>query len=197
MRTQLVGRRPTRKLALLAAIAVSLTACGDDDGSSGRGGGASTPEQYAQRMCGAASTWMTALEDRNTQLQGDLGGAQTGDLEAVKELTVSFLNGAAQDTETLIDDVSAIPPPDVDDGDQIHDGVLSAFTQARDLFMDARDQVSELDTSDPQAFTEALTTLGTTLTSAGTEIAGSVQGLENDELDAAFEDTPACAEVSA
>jgi hypothetical protein len=75
--------------------------------------------------------------------------------------------------------------------------VLSAFTQARDLFMDARDQVSELDTSDPQAFTEALTTLGTTLTSAGTEIAGSVQGLENDELDAAFEDTPACAEVSA
>jgi hypothetical protein len=197
MRTQPVGRGPVSKLALLAAFALSLSACGEEGGSSAGGDGASTPEQYAQRMCGAASVWMTALEERNTQLQGDLGDAQTGDLEAVKELTVAFLDGAVQDTETLIDDVSAIPPPDVDDGDQIHDGVLSAFTQARDLFMDARDQVSELDTSDPQAFTEALTTLGTTLTSAGTEIAGSVQGLENDDLDAAFEDTPACAEVSA
>jgi hypothetical protein len=200
MRTELVGRRLARRLALLAAIALSLTTCGDDGESppaGGGGGGTSTPQQYAQRMCGAASTWMTALEDRNTQLQGDLGGAQTGDLEAIKELTVAFLDGAVQETETLIDDVSAIPPPQVDDGGQIHDGVLNAFTQARDLFIDARDQVSELDTSDPQAFSEALTTLGTTLTSAGTEIAGSVQGLENDELDAAFEDTPACADVSA
>jgi hypothetical protein len=197
MRTQLAGRRPARHLALLAAIALSLTRCGDDGGSTGGGGGGSTPEQYAQRMCGAASVWMTALEERNSQLQEDLGGAQTGDLEAIKDLTVAFLDGAVQDTEVLIEDVSAIPPPDVDDGDQIHDGVLNAFTQARDLFVDARDQVSELDTSDPQAFSEALTTLGSTLTSAGTEIASSVQGLENDELDAAFDDTPACAGVSA
>lgn len=148
-------------------------------------------------MCGAASIWMTALEERNTQLQEDLGGEQTGDLDAIKELTVAFLDGAVQDTEALIDDVSAIPSPDVVDGDRIHDGVLNAFTQARDLFVDARDQVSGLDTSDPQAFSEALTTLGTTLSSAGTEIAGSVEGLENDQLDAAFDDTPACANVSA
>jgi hypothetical protein len=196
MRTKLAERRPALHLALVAAIALSLAACDGDGGSTG-GGDSSTPEQYAQRMCGAASVWMTALEERNTQLQEDLGGAQTGDLDAIKELTVAFLDGAVQDTETLIDDVSAIPPPDVDDGTRIHEGVVTAFTQARDLFVDARDQVSELDTSDPQAFSEALTSLGGTLTSAGTEIASSVQGLQNDELDAAFDETRACADLSA
>jgi hypothetical protein len=196
-RRRLARTQRAYSLALVVSIALSITACGDDGGPTGAGAAAVGPAEYAQRLCGAALTWMTALEDRNTQLLGDLGGVPTGDLEAIKELRVAFLDGAAQDTETLIDDVSAIPPPDVDAGDQIHDGLLSAFTQARDLFLTARDQVSELDTSDPQAFDQAMTALGTTFSSAGTEIAGSVAGLEDDELNAAFEDTPACAEVSA
>jgi hypothetical protein len=147
-------------------------------------------------MCGAAADWMSSLQDRNTQLQEDIGGAPSGDLGAIQEVTVAFLDGAVTDTEALIDEVSALSPPDVENGQQIHDGVLSAFTQARDLFVDARDQVAGLDTSDPAAFTQALTELSTTMSQAGTEIATSVQGLENAELDAAFNDTPACTTVS-
>ena len=140
---------------------------------------------------------MTSLDDRNTQLQDEIGATPTSDLDEIKELRVAFLDGAVQDTEALIDDVSAIPPPDVTDGDQIHDGLLGAFTQARDLFVTARDQVSALETSDPRAFNDAMTALGTSFTSIGTEIAGSVAGLQNDELNAAFRDTPACAPLSA
>ena len=200
MRTQFALRtRFRRPLAIVAAAALLLMGCGDDGASTGNGGGGGTltAEEYAQGMCGAASNWMTALQDRNTQLQDDLGGAPSGDLSAIKELMVAFLGGAVQDTETLIDEVSALSPPDVENGAQIHASVLSAFTQARDLFADARDQVDGLDPNDAAAFTQALSDLGTTLSEAGTEIAASFGGLENEELGTAFDDTPACAEVSA
>lgn len=183
---------------LAYVLTLLLVACGGDaaNETGGGGGGALSPTDYAAGMCGAAADWMSSLQDRNTQLQGDIGGAPSGDLGAIQEVTVAFLDGAVTDTEALIDEVSALSPPDVENGKQIHDGVLSAFTQARDLFVDARDQVAGLDTSDPPAFTQALTDLSTTMSQAGTEIATSVQGLENAELDAAFNDTPACTTVS-
>jgi hypothetical protein len=178
-----------------SALVLLLAACGGDSGANGGTGGGLSPAAYAEGMCGAAADWMVALQGRNTQLGEDLTNA-SDDPEAIQDLTVEFLDGAVQDTETLIEDVSALSAPDVENGQAIHDGVLSAFTQARDLFVDARDQVAGLDTSDPTAFTQALTDLATTLSEAGNEIAASVQGLENPELDAAFSDTPACATVS-
>lgn len=186
-------------LLTVGVLVVSMAACGGDETAPADGGtaGSSTPDTYALQMCGAASAWMTALQDRNTQLQEELGAADAGDIGAVKDLIVAFLSGAVEDTEGLIDDVSTLPRPDVQDGEQIHNSILSAFTQARDLFADARDQVADLDPSDATAFTQALSDLGTTLGEAGTEIAGSVQGLENAELESAFNDTPACNEVAA
>lgn len=191
--------RAARLLAVFTIMALAPVACSGDDGSGddGQTGGPVSAEEYAQGLCGAASTWMTALQDRNTQLQEDLGTASQGDLAGIKDLMVAFLDGAVQDTQILIDDVSGMAAPDVDDGQQIHDSLLGAFTQARDLFAGARDQVADLDPSDPTAFTQTLTELGTTLSDAGTEIAGSVEGLQNEELTAAFDETPACAEVGA
>ncbi len=79
----------------------------------------------------------------------------------------------------------------------MHDAAISAFTQARDLFAGARDQIAALDPSDQEGFALALTDLGTTLGEAGSGIADSVKGLSSPALETAFNDTPECAEVSA
>jgi hypothetical protein len=97
----------------------------------------------------------------------------------------------------LIEEVSALSPPDVDGGQEVHDAAISAFTQARDLFAGARDQIAALDPSDQEGFARALTDLGTTLGEAGSGIADSVQGLTSPELEAAFDGTPECDEVAA
>ena len=187
--------RPTRTLAVLA-VAGLLAACGGGGSPGGGGGGAMSPEEYAAGLCGAASGWMSALVALNEEFQADLPATE-GDPASLKDLMVAFLDGAVQDTETLLADVSALSPPDVDQGQEIHDGAISAFTQARDLFADSRDQVAALDPSDQEGFARALTDLGTTLEQAGTEIGGSIEGLSSPELDAAFNASPACDEVSA
>jgi hypothetical protein len=180
----------TRLRRLLAALAIAglLSACGD--------GATLSPEQYATSLCGAASEFMAALEARNSGLQSDLAAAGE-DPVAIQDLMVAFLGGAAEDTQALIDDVSALSPPDVERGLDIHEAAISAFKEARDLFTAAQDQIEALDATDEQSFNRALTDLSMTLSQAGTGISESVKGLSNPELDAAFDAAPACAQVPA
>jgi hypothetical protein len=184
----------SRGLCSIAIVASLLISCGGeptDDEAAG------ALDAYAHRLCGAASTWMEALEVRNSQLSGELSELPPGHTGATRDVIVTFLGGAVDDTETLIDEVSTLPPPDVDGGAQIHQSLLSAFTQARDRFADARDRFSDIDARDTAALAQALNDLATAPVQAGTDIADSVQGLENEELIAALRRTPACARLSA
>jgi hypothetical protein len=154
------------------------------------GGEVVAPDSFVDGLCTAMGDWVGVLQGGNEQLQQDLGGITSAD-QAI-DLLVGYLDSTVEATEALISEVESLGAPDVEGGEEARQAFLDTFEGVREALADAADEVRGLDTSDPQALTEALTTLSSDLTAATGELVGPLARTSIPELEQAYEDTASC-----
>ncbi len=190
-----------RSFAALVSVVV-LAACSSDPDEGGDAGETTTSaaaapadaEAYADTVCGALSDWMTSIEEGNASLQDSLGNEV--DLENVKQGLLDFLDDTIANTDEMVATIEDAGVPDVENGEQIHDEIVSLLGQAQTAFEEARDTVDALDASDPQALGQGLQELGTSLQSAFDDVQNPLENTESAELEEAFEANEACSALA-
>jgi hypothetical protein len=179
----------SRSLAVLAAGAALLAA----------GFPAKTvpPERFAKSICTTVTDWIDEIVELGGDYDGQVGS--TPDLDERKDLTIEFLDGALDSTDTLIRRVKKAGTPDVDDGKAVVKVYRRGFRDARDVLEEAATEAEDLRTGDEGEFQAALAELGTAVEEGFADVGDAISRAEQDfdrELRAAFEDEPACAELA-
>jgi len=169
-------------VAVLAFVAVG---CGGSGESS-----SVTPTEWADGFCSAITTWGDALTSVTEQLS--TSSLSTSALEDVA-------NDATSATETLVDDLKGLGVPETESGQAIEDSIdgLSATLEGEAATI----QDAAAGASGVSGLRNAIASITRSLAAMGaaalTSTADLLQNTDaKDELRAAFEDAPACAEVS-
>jgi len=173
----------------LATVVAALAAVGAGCGGSNEASSV-TPTEWADGFCSAITTWGDALTSVTVQL-------------STLSLSTSALEDVANDarnaTETLVDDLKGLGVPDTESGQAVKDSidVLSA-TLEREA---ANIQDAAGGASGVSGLRNAIASITRSLAAMGaaafTSTAALLQSTDaKGALRAAFEDAPACAEVS-
>jgi hypothetical protein len=173
------------KVAALIALvlALAVAACGG-------GNEASPEEQWASSVCTAMDTWKTDIASITTDATDalkDPGGAKD-------ELSTAVGN-AGDATQTLIDSLKDLGPPEVPEADAAQAQMDDFLDQAQAALDDVGAAASDItDASSLQALVTELSDLGTSLqsaVSAGQALIGSLEETA-DDLRQGFEDASSC-----
>ena len=171
-----MGRRSVEMILLVAGMA--LVACG----------GGTSPEDYATAICNSGGDWVDALQGRADSLQNSI---DTDTPEEGKQILLDFLDGTIDDTDELLDEVEEAGTPDVDGGEEFADDVQDTYDQAREAFVNARNEVEQLPTDDPETFGQKASELGSLLG----QVLSNFEPPRNEEMEQAFDDADACDDV--
>ena len=167
-------------VALLAAFLAS--GCGGD------GGDDNSATEWADDVCSAITSWSDSVTSAADSLRG-------GNLseDAVKS-AVDDLKSATSD---FVDDVRGLGKPDTEAGEQAKE----SLDQLAD---DADENLSAIETAVDNAsgvsgLVQAVTAIGTALSTMGTQISSTFTELEQldagGELESAFKDADSCKEL--
>ncbi len=175
-----------RKLAGAPATALAiavLAGCGSSGSSSGV-----TPAAYVKSICTAVAPFEADVVKRSNQLNvTTLANAEQG-----KKAIQGFLSAVASDTDQTISKLRAAGTPNVSNGKQLGDTVVSAFTELKAAVGHALNQANALPTSNPEAFKKAATELGNSVRTSMSGIGASLGKLKSPELEKAAAKEPAC-----
>jgi hypothetical protein len=171
---------------LIAVLALSISACGDDNG----GGGSVDVGDYAADICTAFTDWTQAIQDRQTELQEGLQPGATP--QEGKDALQGFLDDAVAASGTLVDDVEGAGTPDTENGQDAADALQGAAEGARDQLAEAQQNVADLPTDSPEAFSDAADEFGNDVRAALEGVGDGLQDIDTPELDKAIDDEEAC-----
>ena len=179
----------------LLAGALAVAGCGGgDDGD--EGSPAAQPDAWAEDVCTALTDWQQGIEERAQSLQADVFGA--GGLAAGRDEVAAFLDDVVGMTDQLRTDIESAGVPAVEDGSALADDLQSGVEDVSGALADAKEDVENAPL-DPQGLETALGDIGATLEQEIGRLAESFAALDQEydvpELDAAFENAPACAGV--
>ena len=190
--------RPLRVLALLlcvSTLAVAAAGCGGGGGTSYSG---TEPDEWAEAVCGALGDWAKGLKAESDQLGTSLQG--TRDLNVVKQTFVAFLERAERSSRTMVTRISGAGAPAVEDGAAIQEQLVSGLAGAQASFARAIVRAKKLPTTNPQAFSTGVQSLGTDvqeeLTAVGEKFNSLGDRYDDDSLNEATSNEPACSEIS-
>lgn len=180
------------RLAVTALLSLAfLAACGGGDGPEGV-----EPMAWTADVCGSLEQWQSTLEEKAQALTSEV--LQAADAEDAKRRIGGFLTDVIADTDRMLDAVGEAGVPAVEDGEAIVNDLTGGLRQVRAAFQQARDRVVALPTGDPDEFQGELVVIGRDLQTRGETIEETLQRIdekyEADELDKAFDQTPACRE---
>jgi hypothetical protein len=145
---------------ILAAGTVVLAACGGGNGAGEAGGSEPIAAGvYAGSVCGALRTWQQHLQSASAILIQRTNAAKT--LAEVKTQFVSFFDGAAGETDTMLDEVQAAGVPDVNDGEGVAASMLRELRRFRQIVLTAKTKAEHLPLGNEQLFTKQTQTMGT------------------------------------
>jgi hypothetical protein len=171
---------------VIAAVAMRLS----DDGSSSQPSAA----EWADSVCSSFATWKSSIES----LTKVSGGTLT-----VDTLNQKIADGQAA-TQTLVDDLRALGPPDLQSGDQAKQQLTTDLAQIQAEF-DTLKQGAEEATSagSPTAFFQALGKLAPQLQTLLDSVSKTISDVQNAdvaaqdkaELQAGFADAQSCQEL--
>ena len=184
-------------LGLTLLLSAGLVACGGGDGGDeggGDGDGSSetvSAEAYAAEVCGAMQDWVAGVQ---SQMQGLSESFTSNDPEAGKQALSDLLGEMSSQTGDLAAAVDDAGVPDVDGGEEAADSLVTAFEDVQGLLEDAQQDVEDLP-SDPQAFAQGASDLGTTLQEALSSVGGSIEEPDSPELQEAFEKEKSCSSI--
>jgi hypothetical protein len=176
---------------------LALTAAGCGGGGGAKYSGAS-PESWAETVCGALTNWAQGLQADSRRLGADVRKAKS--IRSVKAKFVVFLEHAGTSADTMIERVHGAGPPAVKDGKAIQRDLEAGLRQARASFTRAEKRANKLSTSDAQSFSSGVTALGRDirqeLTATGKAFYNLGDKYENEKLNNATSDEPACSTIS-
>ncbi|MBV9423437.1 MAG: hypothetical protein JOZ98_11030 [Solirubrobacterales bacterium] len=180
-----------RKLAGAPATALAIAAlagCGSSGSSS-----SVTPAAYVKSICTAVTPFEADVVKRSDELNlTTLANAEQG-----KKAIQGFLSAVSDDTDRALSKLKGAGTPNVSNGKQLADTVVSAFTQLKAAVGHALAQAEALPTSSPEAFKTAATHLGTTVRTSMSGIGSSLDKLKSPELEKAAAKEPACTSLGA
>jgi ElaB/YqjD/DUF883 family membrane-anchored ribosome-binding protein len=180
------------RLAVTALLSLAILAgCGGGDEPEGV-----EPKEWAADVCGALQQWESTLEQKAQALTGEVVAAK--DAEDAKKRISAFLTDVLADTERMLEALDGAGAPAVEDGEAIADDLTVGLRQVQAALQQARDSVVALPTDDTEDFQEELVVIGRDLQTRGEVVEEQVDeiGTKDDELREAFEETPACDELS-
>jgi hypothetical protein len=170
---------------VLGVLALVAAGCGGGDDEE-----LSQTEQWASGFCTSVTTWTDSL-------------SEVGDsLSDASSLSADALNDAEEDlsaaTETFVDEVRGLGSPGTEAGDEVESS-LEALGETLDTET-AKIQEAVEDASGLTGLASAISAVGTSLTAMGTAFQTALGAIEDadveGELEAAFESTPACDELT-
>ena len=100
-------------------------------------------ETWAAGFCGSFGDWTTGVQDLGTTAEADLKAATTP--AEAQDAVVATFDGASMLTTTLIDEVEAQDPPDMDDGEGMVAAFTSKFQEFADVIEASRSRAEEVD----------------------------------------------------
>ena len=166
---------------LVASLALVSTGCGGDDEPE-----ASTAAEWAESLCTAITTWTDEMQE--------IQEAVTPSAESIEQ--------AADDVETATDDfieeVRGLGAPETESGQAIEDAVQEFTDTAEAEKAEVLEAVDDVE--DATDVASALSVVGTSLQAMATALQSMFEAFENEdvggELETAFEETPACTELT-
>jgi hypothetical protein len=154
-----------------------------------------TATEWAGSVCTSLATWKSSI----ASLASTSGGTLNKDTLSQK------IDDAQVATETLVSDLKALNPPDLESGDQLEQQLSSDADKLQSSF-DALKQgaLEATQAGSPADFLKALGALGPQFQSLMDAVSTTVDGLRNanvpasakSELQAAFANAPACQQLT-
>ena len=180
----MVGRNTAGLLGLLF-ISITLASCGSSSSSSS---GVSSAT-YVRSICQAIVPFKQTVQSRSSALR-NLNGAKSP--AQGKQLLQGFLTAVASDSDKAVTKLKAAGTPDVHNGKQVSQAIVSAFTEVNAALSKAASAAGSLPTRSPQAFRSAAVQLGSSVQSSMSGIGNSLGGLKSPDLENAANKEPAC-----
>jgi len=172
----------------LAWVVVALLAASFAGGCGGDDGGDSSATEWAGDVCSAVTTWSDSITSTADSLKG-------GNLseDAVKS-AVDDLKSATSD---FVDDVRGLGKPDTEAGEQAKESLDQLADDADENLSTIESAVD--DASGLSGLVQAVTAIGTALSTMGTQISSTFSELEQldagGELETAFKEADSCNEL--
>jgi hypothetical protein len=179
-----MSRTAARAVGLILVLTLAMlgaVGCGGSDSGSSSQPSAS---EWADDVCSSLTTWSDSIKSATTSLQGNV--------------TADSLKSAASDVEdattTLVDDLKSLGTPDTESGDKAKETV----DQLSDELSADADKIDGAvkDASGASGVLDAITVVGSTLTTMGTQFQSALSSLEQvdpkGELEDAFSNADSC-----
>jgi hypothetical protein len=193
--------RAVGTVLVTAALVMAASACGGSSSSSSKSDGKSGSRpvgEWVATLCSNVSTWKTAVTNSTTRLTSGIDAAATS-TDSAKAAVASTLDGSVQATDTLIAALNNNGAPDIANGAEIQQKVVSAFQDGRQVFVEARARADALP-ADAAGFAQQATQLASSIetgfNSFGTAL-GQAEKLDSDhKIDQAASKDAACKQLS-
>ena len=154
-----------------------------------------TASAYVSAVCGGLVDWLGEVQTL-TQAFGE-ASSQAANLQQIKGAAVDYFDGLIDSTDALISDIEDSGAPDVPRGEEAAQRVIDGLSEARTAMQDAREQIEDLATDDPQVFVARLQEITSEMGRQMSQVGTSMEEFQSDELDAAADDVTACSDVAA
>lgn len=181
-------------VALLATLA--FTACGgDDDGGDEEAAEPVPTEEYVEGLCSSMVDWQTEAGSLSQDLQEAVTADPDMSLDERKERITTYLEDLEASTQEMISSVEEAGVPDVEDGEQIADTLLSGFRELIGVIEDGQERVSALDTGDQETFRTETDEIGNDLQGGFSSVADGFREIGETPIDAAIEENETCQQI--
>jgi methyl-accepting chemotaxis protein len=177
------------KRALIAAAVALVAALAAGCGSSGSSSSDTTPtSEWADGLCSAITTWTSSLTSIGTTIKE--GGL-------TKDSLSSAIDDAQTSTDTFTSSLKGLGKPDTDAGQQAKDSVDQLATNIDEDMQTIQDAVANA--SGAAGVLTAVSTISTTLKTAGQQVSSTITGFQSldakGELETAFKAAPSCKDL--
>lgn len=147
-------------------------------------------DKWAASFCSDFGTWLEDIQAAS----GAVGDKVTpGDIESAKTALAELFGSASATTQTLITSLEEGGAPDIEDGDELVEDLVTKFQGFDDAAMSAQSDAEALEVSDVTAFQQDADELTTTFQDEVNTVADSFAEIDtkypSDELNAALSES--------
>ena len=176
-------RTTTKSLAVTASLLLVLVLSSAAAGATRN----STPRSGSTVFCGSVVTWEKTVKTQTHEAQPRRSATSrsTGkvDIPTAKTKLVGFLTKVVHSTDTMVSADQGRRRAERKNGAKIQSGVVSAFTQLRKAFQDAKVAATKLPTNSAKAFSSKANALAKTIQSSANRIGVAFRALDKYSTD--------------
>lgn len=173
-------------VAAVAALALVAAGCGGSDSDSD----ADPTAAWASGFCSAVTSWTDELQTITSSFSDTSNLSQDGLESAAEDVRTS--------TQQLVDDLKGLGAPETEGGEQVKSSLDSLSTTLETESANIDETVQSI--SGITGIPGAITAISTSLSAMGSAFSDTLQTIDDadvgNELQAALEDSPECADIT-